>query len=412
MSRVRIPLPAPVIPQKIGKPKKRVFKFPEDVEKTIEKIIGGWRRDYLHKLATASWKLAEIFQKGENFPITNETVMPYLFYFFPKTFSANFSVLNSIYDRIKEGMKKKGEYVFVELSAGTCSGTTAFLKILKKMDGENGEEKKLKKKIRVTIQDISFPALEIGKRVIDEFMSPLTSFDVEVREEIGDASRVKIQKITGGRKPDLVLISFSLYDVFRDDVEDMIIWCDKILRALNKGGLLVIVEPALKRKNSLFIMKIRDALRGNVLAPCPHMKDCPILRRKDDWCHFGVKWRPPDFLTRGMYLIRGRPPDLNFSYLVLSPNSASEKIREHDYTIARVVSHRLDEKGRVRFWTCENRGKVLYQFLRRSKTEGNSEVEYVHSGDLVSIQGSEEKNGYFEITERTFFKIRSKLFED
>jgi ribosomal protein RSM22 (predicted rRNA methylase) len=54
-------------------------------------------------------------------------------------------------------------------------------------------------------------------------------------------------------------------------------------------GLLVIVEPGRPRDYER-LMRVRDLLiaaSGQVVAPCPHERACPLLG--DDWCHFSVR---------------------------------------------------------------------------------------------------------------------------
>ncbi len=355
-------------------------------------MIGGWKKDFLFNVAKASWELAVTFQRGDNPVLNEETVFPYLFYFFPKTFTACYSVLSSLKDKILE----KEDIVFVELSAGTCSGSAAFLYLLE-------EKGKKQRRIRIFLQDISPVPLDLGMKILSKFDLK----NVEINKVISDATRIRIKRDLGV-EPDIVLCSFALYDMFRDSVDDMVIWCDRIIKSLKEDGLLLLIEPALKRRNSLFLMKIRDALRMSVIAPCPHKLDCPILKRSDDWCHFGVRWIPPDYLTRGMYLIGGRPPDINFSYLVFS---RGERGNGQEKILARVVSHKLEESGRIRFWTCEVGEKKLYQFLKKHETDKNSDIKIIHMGDLIAVDGAENKGRYMSISPKTNLKLVQKLFD-
>jgi hypothetical protein len=407
--------------------RERIFRFPDEVAKIIDDVCGGWRRDYLYYLAKASFELAEVFHRGENFPLNLETVFPYTFYFFPKTFSSSFTIFRSLRDVIKKILDGKDEVVFYDISAGTCSASVAFAETLKEIyfadeqnhknqiherkdDGKDKSKHKKakenkKKKIKFFVQDISDAALEIGIRILNQSLENFP-FDFEVKKIVSDASRLKIKQ----DNPDIAVISYSLYDIFREDVEYMIVWVKGVLKSISPHGILIIVEPSLKKRGSLFIMKIRDALSDYVVAPCPLVNFCPMLKRGDDWCHFGVRWVPPFSLTRAINLIGGRPPDINFSYLVLS-QSRDEYFNLPPKDIGRVVSHRLEEKGRIRFWLCKDGEKQLFQFVKKNISDENKDVFYVHSGDLVLVQSYEKKENFFEIKKDTRFSIIHKLFD-
>ncbi len=402
MSRVQIPLPAP----KTKIIKNRTFHFPEEVSKIIDGIIGGWKKDFLLPLAKASFELAEIFHRGENFPLNIQTVLPYIYYFFPRTFSATFFVLSSIEDIIKDIMHKKvsdkKDLIFVDISAGVCSASAAFVYLLDFIARENKNLKDLK--IKVVVQDISDVALDFGLKILHQ-ISKNVPFKLEFEKLVSDASRISIKKEIG-ENPDIAVLSFSLYDIFHTDIDGMTSWSDKVLKSISDYGIFVLVEPALKNRNSLFIMKIRDVLRDYVIAPCTHYEDCPILKIQDDWCHFGTKWVPPLSLSRGVSLIGGRVPEINFSYLILSKSKEfSRWINFH-----RVISHKLEEKGRVRFWTCSGSGKNLFQILKKNISDKNSDVEYVQSGDVVFIGSAKSRDGFYEFEENSEFKIINSLF--
>ncbi len=402
MSRVQIPLPAP----KTKIIKNRTFHFPEEVSKIIDGIIGGWKRDLLLPLAKASFELAEIFHRGENFPLNIQTVLPYIYYFFPRTFSSTFFVLSSIEDVIRDIMHKKmngkKDLIFVDLSAGVCSSSAAFIYLLDFMARENKNLKDLK--IRLVVQDISDVALDFGLKILHQ-ISKNVPFKFEFEKIVSDASRISIKKEIG-ENPDIAVLSFSLYDIFHTDIDGMIAWSDKVLKSISDYGIFVLIEPALKKRNSLFIMKIRNALRDYVVAPCTHYEDCPVLKIQDDWCHFGTKWVPPLSLSRGMNLIGGRVPEINFSYLILSKNKEfSRWVNFH-----RVVSHKLEEKGRIRFWTCSSSGKNLFQILKKNISDKNSDIEYVQSGDVVFIGSTKNRDNFYEFDENSEFKVISSLF--
>jgi ribosomal protein RSM22 (predicted rRNA methylase) len=83
------------------------------------------------------------------------------------------------------------------------------------------------------------------------------------------------------------------------------------------AGVLVIVEPGRPRDYQR-LMLVRErlvSLGGNVLAPCPHNRQCPLLA--PDWCHFSQRLaRSKDHMR-----LKGASlgyEDEKFSYLVLA----------------------------------------------------------------------------------------------
>ncbi len=82
------------------------------------------------------------------------------------------------------------------------------------------------------------------------------------------------------------------------------------------GGVLVLVEPGRPRDYER-LLQVRDRLigqGGNVLAPCPHERACPLV--EPDWCHFSVRLNR----SRDHMRMKGGTlgyEDEKFSYLIV-----------------------------------------------------------------------------------------------
>ncbi|MCS7213577.1 MAG: small ribosomal subunit Rsm22 family protein [Candidatus Calescibacterium sp.] len=329
-----------------------------------------------------------------------ENVLSYLFYFFPKTFTANYFVINQIRDLIKS--KIGSEFTLYDISAGAGSATAAFLYILKKISNEAKKHKRESKphQINLFLQDISPTFLEIAKALSEEISKKLP-YKVNISTDVSDSARIQFES-----KPDLAISSFSVYEIFGDSKDEIKVWCHRILKSLKEDGIFILIEPASKLRNSKIIMEIRDEFKEYIISPCTHNKKCPLLN-KDDWCHFGLRWNPPLYLTRAMNMIRLRVPDINFSYIILSKNKV-----EKDERFARIVSHRLEEKGKISFWTCEKGEKLKYHILKKNISEKNKDVEQIQMGDMVLIQDSTEKGkNEHEISSDSVLEIKGKLFD-
>src|SRR4051812_10312430 len=145
-------------------------------------------------------------------------------------------------------------------------------------------------------------------------------------------------------------------------------WCDDLL---DQNGWCVIIEPAL-RETSRALLGVRDRLleRGFfVVAPCFWQGPCPALARDRDWCH-----------SAAPAVVEGRSR-VDFSYLVLRHSGTPAT----DQTLFRVVSDRLEEKGRQRIFGCGPAGRESIVRLDRDRTEENAPFDRLERGDTVTI---------------------------
>jgi protein-L-isoaspartate O-methyltransferase len=159
-----------------------------------------------------------------------------------------------------------------------------------------------------------------------------------------------------------------------------------LLERLGPRGHLVVLEPALRR-TSRDLHRLRDELlaRGaaTVFAPCTRAGPCPALARETDWCHEARVWQPPPRLRQLASATRLRRRDLTWSYLALN---------RHDAHVAtaplwRVVSERLDPKGKHEVYLCGEPGRWRATLLRRHRSPGNEPFRHLDRGRLVRIDG-------------------------
>ncbi len=140
---------------------------------------------------------------------------------------------------------------------------------------------------------------------------------------------------------------------------------------LGPGGVCVLLEPAL-RETSRDLLGVRDRLidRGLfVVAPCLWQGPCPALARERDWCH-----------DSAAALSRSR---VDFSYLVVA--ATGEVNRNQD--LFRVVSDRLEEKGRQRLYGCGPAGRHPIVRLDRERSPANVAFDTAERGQLLQVRG-------------------------
>lgn len=112
----------------------------------------------------------------------------------------------------------------------------------------------------------------------------------------------------------------------------------------------MVVEPAL-RSRSRHLHQVRDQLREQVFAPCPHRSLCPALEKERDWCHEDRAVDLPDWLVPLARAAGLRYQGLTFSYLVLRRDGRS-LANTWPRTPARLVSSVRRSKGKSEGWFC------------------------------------------------------------
>lgn len=157
-----------------------------------------------------------------------------------------------------------------------------------------------------------------------------------------------------------------------------------LARKLAPGGLLVLVEPALKRTGRELLV-LRDRLLGEkltVLAPCLFQGHCPAIQRPRDWCHGDRPWEPPELVVRVGEAAGVARVSLKSSYVIFGRTPVDE-VRTRDTSLFRIVSEPLPEKGKLRFFGCGAAGRHPLVRLDRDAADRNAAFDSLERGDVV-----------------------------
>ncbi|MGB0373268.1 MAG: small ribosomal subunit Rsm22 family protein [Opitutales bacterium] len=127
---------------------------------------------------------------------------------------------------------------------------------------------------------------------------------------------------------DIIVISFALNEAFGEHQEKKAIaWLRKLKPLLNAGGLLMILEPAL-RPQSESLHRIADRLVSDAVyhawGPQLHNGPCPAHYDGKYWSHEVREWTPPKSLKEVNKHLWRSVETLKFSYTLLgtqAPNS-------------------------------------------------------------------------------------------
>lgn len=171
----------------------------------------------------------------------------------------------------------------------------------------------------------------------------------------------------------------------------------RALAALDRGGALILIEPAL-RETSRDLHRVRDhvlaAGLAHVFAPCTRSAaPCPALARDRDWCHEDRPLQLPPRAARVAQATGLRDSGMKFSYLVLRGASDPLVAAPESRAALRVVSEPKRLKGRRECTGCGDAGWVDLRLLGRHRGDANRSFERLRRGDVVVIDRGAERPG-------------------
>ncbi|OFZ19732.1 MAG: hypothetical protein A2X94_16910 [Bdellovibrionales bacterium GWB1_55_8] len=166
-------------------------------------------------------------------------------------------------------------------------------------------------------------------------------------------------------------------------------------RHLEEGGLVILVEPALRaqsrkllelRKELLAVFEKRKSDQYRILLPCLGHQACGALSSEQDWCHEDVSWwRPPYFRVIDKMSELDRK-SLPFSYLVVSKTkkTTEELFPELRGSLAgqryRLVSPAHPEGREQEFFVCGQEGKRRARYRAKGEEDPAASLE---RGDIL-----------------------------
>lgn len=164
---------------------------------------------------------------------------------------------------------------------------------------------------------------------------------------------------------DLLVFSYSLGEV---DAKN---YCSILQKAWEVGKVIVIIEPGTPRGYEVMLKarQILIELGGNVIAPCPHSKPCPL---KTGWCHFGERLER----TATHKKLKGGSlgwEEEKYSYVVVGKEEAQK-------TKARILNNPQKRKGHLSLTLCTEEG-IIETTLSRKEGETYKRARKAKWGD-------------------------------
>ena len=160
----------------------------------------------------------------------------------------------------------------LDYGAGLGSGVWAIHKVY----GDDGN----KQVQRVAAVEPNMPMRKLGKFLsTDQFKNDVLWVDSLAMVPLGERGKF-----------DLIVLGFVLQEVPSPKARQLVL--EALWQRLREGGVFVVVEPG-SPKGFRFIHSVREWAindksreEANVVAPCPHMLECPLARDPNSWCHF------------------------------------------------------------------------------------------------------------------------------
>ena len=202
---------------------------------------------------------------------------------------------------------------------------------------------------------------------------------------------------TAGRF-DLVLYGFVLNELFLDlgPDERAARRAEVLTEAsaqLAEGGAVIVLEPALK-ETARELMHVRDVLAARasapyVVAPCLHTGACPMRPSERDWCHQERAYALPPALAEVARGAQLRYEGLSYASLVLrnTPPAPTSERR------VRIVSDRLETKGKLELFGCSEAGYTRLTQLTRDERDDNHAFTAAVRGDVLAIESDDARIG-------------------
>lgn len=312
--------------------------IPQELKEEIERISRNHHSQIIEESQAISKKYRENDGKGSRLVTKNSEATAYAISRMPATYCAVYTVLAHTLKDYKQEIKN-----VLDVGAGTGAATWAIANLI--------DAKK------ITCLEREEEMRKIGNKLMSPHI-PIAEwkpFDL-VQEQITE-------------KSDLVITSYVINELTGADRENAII---KMWEATK--GVLVIIEPGTPEGFS-HILQARKLLLekgANIIAPCTHNDECPIV--EDDWCSFYVRVARSKMQKQAKRGELGYE-DEKFSYIAF----AKTPINQIGSVILR---HPQINTGYVKVKLCTSNGLVEKTYSKKDK-ELYKKVKKMDAGDII-----------------------------
>lgn len=299
------------------------MELPLEYKNKLESLLEGYS---LKQLKDCSLLLSDRYNSGINNHISEELLLKvYAVSRYPATYKAFSTALGYSLAHYNGEIKS-----VTDVGAGSGAASLACAHLLE-LD-------------KLTLLEKEPTMIEIGKFLFEE-----TEYKNKIEYKELDITKNSIEGVS-----DMVISSYVLNEL--DDI-GRINCINQMWNIANK--VVVFVEPGTP-KGFAIIKQVRDyliSLGGHILAPCPHMGECPI--RDNDWCHFSTRVMRSKLHKQ---LKGGDAPyeDEKFSYIAFSKEECS-------HCESRILRHPIINPGFVELQVCSQKGLEKIKVTKKEK---------------------------------------------
>jgi ribosomal protein RSM22 (predicted rRNA methylase) len=247
---------------------------------------------------------------------------------------ATYAAVASVLGEIKQRMHGFEPTSFLDLGAGPGTATWAAAGVFPSLQ-------------RATLIEQDAEFIATGRQMVKSAGADPVSRMEWIR---GDLRKAELEQ------HDLVVISYALGELSEHDATTL------VNRALASARVLAVVEPGTPRGCSVAHLA-RAAMLGagaHIVAPCSQEGPCPMLARKDDWCHFAQRLERTS-LHRHLKSGALGYEDEKFSYMVAAKEDPTR-------AQARIIRHPLIGGGHIKLDLCTPTG-ITSETVTRSDKE-------------------------------------------
>ncbi len=305
----------------------------------VERATGRIGDEALEKITPAVGRLSDLFtteRPKHKFPeyfADPELLAGYGIFFLPQSFIRTSFALAHAYE-LRQWRPAFGEISILDLGSGPGSCGVAAAHCLAQLTDA---------KITLTAVDRSPMALVAA----EGFAHATLGARVSVRSRVGDAAR---SETWPEGSYDIIVAGFVMNEMTQLDPTNLLAWVDQLKAHLNPGGLILILEPAL-RVTAQRLQRLSDEVsaQGVLTRIGSDLDDdvCAQLLGAEHWNHEARAWKTPDstdFVNRRLHRdLR----DIKYAFAAFT----SATVAPLPAQCARLVSDVQIIKGLLRFIT-------------------------------------------------------------